>query len=87
VRFRGASRRALVIPAAAVRRQGQVTSVFIVDDDKARLRLIQIGSQEPEGVIVLAGLDSGEVVITAPPPQLGDADPVIATTVSSGGRQ
>jgi RND family efflux transporter MFP subunit len=76
IRFRGAARRALVVPAAAVRRQGQVTSVFVVRDDVARLRLVQLGSLGPDGAEVVAGLDAGERVVIDPPAALTDGAPV-----------
>jgi RND family efflux transporter MFP subunit len=64
--FRGAPRRALLVPAAAVRRHGQMSSVFVVQDGVARLRLIQVGASSSQGVEVLAGLDAGESVVTSP---------------------
>jgi RND family efflux transporter MFP subunit len=64
--FRGAPRRALVVPADAIRRHGQVSSVYVVQDGVARLRLIQVGASSPEGVEVLAGLDAGESIVTSP---------------------
>lgn len=79
LRFRGAPRRALVIPPSALRHHGQVTSVFVVQDGQARLRLVQPGYAGPEGVEVLAGLDAGEIVVTDPPPALSDGHPVTVT--------
>jgi RND family efflux transporter MFP subunit len=76
LRFRGAVRQALAIPAAAVRRQGQVTSVFVVRDGVARLRLVQAGAADGERITVLSGLDAGEVVVSHPPPALADGQPV-----------
>src|SRR5262245_36651751 len=38
-RFSGTSRRALTVPASAIVRRGQLTSVFVVDDGVARMRL------------------------------------------------
>jgi cobalt-zinc-cadmium efflux system membrane fusion protein len=64
--FRGASRRALLVPANAVRQHGQVASVYVVQEGVARLRLIQLGASFPKGVEVLAGLDVGESVVTSP---------------------
>ena len=72
VRFRGPSRQALLIPATAVRRQGQLVTAFVVEDGVARLRLLRTGYQGAEGVEVLAGVETGEVVVTAPPPALVD---------------
>ena len=70
--FRGAPRRALLVPAHAIQRHGQVSSVFVVQDGIARLRLIQLGPASSEGVEVLAGLDAGESVVTSPPTGLVD---------------
>jgi RND family efflux transporter MFP subunit len=65
--FSTQSRRALTVPAGALVRRGQVTSVFVVEQDVARLRLVNISGTE-----VLAGLSPGEVVIVAPPPAVTD---------------
>jgi RND family efflux transporter MFP subunit len=70
--FRGATRRALFVPADAVQRLGQVSSVFVVENGVARLRLIQAGARAPEGIEVLAGLDSGESIVTSPLTRLAD---------------
>lgn len=74
--FRGAPHRALVVPEHAIRRHGQVSSVFVVQDGIARLRLVQTGTASPDGVEVLAGLDSGESVVASPPPTLVDGSRV-----------
>lgn len=66
-RFPGASRAALVVPAEALVQHGQVTSVFVVVDGVARLRLVRV-----HGTEVLAGLQAGETVVVAPPPGLVD---------------
>jgi RND family efflux transporter MFP subunit len=76
VLFPGATRRALFVPADAVRRQGQVASVFMVEEGVARLRLVQTGAVLSQGVEVLAGLEAGESVVTAPPLGLADGTPV-----------
>jgi RND family efflux transporter MFP subunit len=66
-RIPGAARRALSVPAEALVRQGQVTSVFVVDGQVVRLRLVRVAGTE-----VLAGLTAGESVVLAPPPDLTD---------------
>jgi RND family efflux transporter MFP subunit len=63
--FQGAPRRALLVPAHAIQRHGQVSSVYVVQDGIARLRLIQLGPSSSEGVEVLAGLDAGESLVTS----------------------
>jgi hypothetical protein len=63
--FRGARRHALLLPAQAIRRHGQVSSVYVVQDGVARLRLVQVGAATSDGIEVLAGLDAGESVVTS----------------------
>jgi RND family efflux transporter MFP subunit len=70
--FRGAPRRTLLVPAAAVRRHGQVSSVFVVEDGVARLRLIQVGATSSRDAEVLAGLDAGESIVVSPLERLAD---------------
>jgi RND family efflux transporter MFP subunit len=76
-RFSIESRRALTAPAGAVVRRGQVTSVFVVEKNIARVRLVNVSGTE-----VLAGLSDGEVVIVSPPPAVSDGRRVKA----EGGR-
>jgi RND family efflux transporter MFP subunit len=65
--FSARPRRALTVPAAALVRRGQMTSVFVVEKDIARLRLVNVSGTE-----VLAGLSDGEVVIVAASPIVSD---------------
>lgn len=75
-RFAGPSRRALTVPASALVRRGQLTSVFVVENDRARLRLVNASESE-----ILAGLSESEVVILRPPAGLTDG-----RRVKTGGR-
>ena len=75
-RFGGTQRRALAIPPSAIVRRGQITSVFVVDKDVARVRLVNLSESE-----VLAGLTESEVVILSPPAVLTDG-----RRVSVGGK-
>lgn len=77
VRFPGPARRALTVPPEAVLTKGQVDSVFVVEANTARLRLVRLRGRE-----VLAGLTDGDVVIVSPPPDLADGRPV-----TTGGSQ
>jgi RND family efflux transporter MFP subunit len=70
--FRGAPRQALLVPAHAIQRHGQVLSVYVVQDGVARLRLIRVGTSSSEGVEVVAGLDAGESIIVSPLTRLID---------------
>jgi len=71
VRFEGARRRALVVPAEAVRTQGQLRSVFVVSGGVARIRLVQTADSS-DGIEIVAGLDAGEMVVVDPPADLTD---------------
>jgi RND family efflux transporter MFP subunit len=84
IRFNGPSRQALAIPLNAVQRHGQLTSVFVVEDGLARVRMLQLGTANENTVEVLAGLDAGEVVVTSPPPQLADAHAVTTSGAAPG---
>jgi multidrug efflux pump subunit AcrA (membrane-fusion protein) len=75
-RFGVTPRRALTIPASAIVRRGQVTSVFVVDQGMARVRLVNLRESE-----VLARLTESEVVILSPPAGVTDG-----RRVSVGGR-
>lgn len=66
-RFQGLPRRALTIPSSAILRRGQLTSVFVVEQGLARLRMINLSENE-----VLAGLTKSEIVIVSPPAGVAD---------------
>lgn len=67
------TRSALTVPASSIVRRGQITSVFVVDNGVARLRLVNATDRE-----ILAGLAEGEIVVVVPPPGLVDGHPVTA---------
>jgi RND family efflux transporter MFP subunit len=81
--FRGAPRRVVIVPAHAVQRQGQVLSVYVVQDGVARLRLIRAGTSSPQGVEVLAGLEAGESIVVSPLAGLADGASVEVGTGSA----
>jgi len=65
--FSGGIRRALTVPADALAQRGQLTTVFVVEDGAARLRLVHV-----RGTEILAGLSASDVVIVAAPPTVTD---------------
>ncbi len=85
--FGGTPRRALTVPPTRVVRRGQLTSVFVVENGVARVRLVSVSESE-----VLAGLSEGEVVILSPPAGVTDGrrvsagGPVMAATYGAAGR-
>jgi hypothetical protein len=75
-RFSAQTRRALTVPEGAIVRRGQMTSVFVVENGIARLRLVDLRETE-----VLAGLSEAEVVIVGAPSEVTDG-----RRVAEGGR-
>lgn len=84
VQFPGESTSHVAVPASAIRRNGQVSSVFVVDGAIARLRLVRTGDQVEGLVSIDAGLDADERVVVSPSAQLSDGRAVRVTP--SGGR-
>lgn len=64
--FAQGARKALAIPAAALVRDGQLESVFVVDQRRARKRLVTTGTRSADQVEALSGLGAGEQVILSP---------------------
>jgi multidrug efflux pump subunit AcrA (membrane-fusion protein) len=65
--------RMMLIPASTVVPQGQLTGVFIVDDNQiARFRLIRTGRRFDDTVEIITGLDEGQRFVLTPPPALVD---------------
>jgi RND family efflux transporter MFP subunit len=68
----------IVVPAAAVVRHGQLESVFVVQGETARLRLVRTGRELAGAVEVLSGLVDGEAVVSSDAIALVDDQPVKA---------
>lgn len=67
------TRTALMVPQQAVFERGALTAVWTVDhNNMIRMRLIKTGRSDGRQVEVLAGLSSGERIVTSSSPQLTD---------------
>jgi hypothetical protein len=66
------SRKVLAVPAGAVVEQGQVQSVYVVEDGRARSRLITTGAKNQGQVEVLSGLTVADKVVFPVPLSLRD---------------
>jgi len=53
----------VIVPAAALVREGEETAVFVVMGDKAQRRPVQIGLTDGTGIEILSGVKAGEMVI------------------------
>ena len=67
----------LLIPSTAVIHSGQLTGIYIVDDNHtARFRLIRTGRIFGASLEVLSGLKEGDRYVVVPPPTLSNGDGV-----------
>ncbi len=73
----GTNRKALYVPASAVRTFGQMEKIFVVSENVARLRLVRTGKEVNGRVEILAGLEPDETVVTSDIAKLVDGQPVI----------
>ena len=64
--------RGVLVPAAAVRKDGEQDVVFIARDHRAARRAVTLGGTSGEQRQVLAGVSAGEAVIVDAPPGLKD---------------
>ena len=71
-------RRVLAVPAAAVREEGQLRSVWVVEAGHARARMVSVGEAHQDRREVLSGLNEGERIVFPVPPGLTDGAPVEA---------
>jgi multidrug efflux pump subunit AcrA (membrane-fusion protein) len=72
-RFAGATRQTLTVPRSAVVRRGQLTFVFLLDDDRrARLRPVSVAAVDDHLVEALAGLRERDAIVLTPPASLTD---------------
>jgi RND family efflux transporter MFP subunit len=58
-------KKALTIPESAVRREGQVEQVYVIDQGTVHARLITTGARTAGRVEILSGLSAGETVAEA----------------------
>jgi RND family efflux transporter MFP subunit len=67
---------AVLVPAAAVRAEGDKGVVFVLAGDKVERRTVALGRTVANERQVLSGLRAGERVVLSPPESLGDGDAV-----------
>ncbi len=66
----------LTVPESAVVPYGQMERVFVVENGKAKLRLVRTGARSDEYLEILSGLAEGEEVVIAGNSKLQDGQPV-----------
>jgi len=70
--FAVGKREALLVPQSAILEKGQIRCVHVVEGDTARMRLVTVGEAQHDSREILSGLEAGERIVVAPPPQLAD---------------
>ena len=63
---RGGMERLLLVPVAAVVREGDLTGVRVVQKGRAELRWVRLGAVRGDRVAVVSGLTKGETVVVPP---------------------
>ena len=56
--------------------RGDEWAAFVVDDGRARLRIVELGQRNNEEAQILGGLEAGQAVVLHPPDTLIDGAPV-----------
>src|SRR5690606_37009789 len=62
----------LQVPSSALFRAGEDWAAFVVEDGRARRRLVQVGQQAGLRTQITAGLEAGDVVIVHPGNEVED---------------
>ncbi|HEY7446109.1 MAG TPA: efflux RND transporter periplasmic adaptor subunit [Vicinamibacterales bacterium] len=69
--------RAVMVPKVAVRTENYQTVVFVVKGDRVERRAVKVGGTDGDRVEILAGLQSGEQVVSPVPATLSDGTAVV----------
>ncbi len=82
------TRQALLVPAGAIVRRGQLQGLFVVESSRARLRWVRTGALSGDQIEVLSGLAPGDRFVVEPPAGLVDGASVeerpVAAEASGG---
>ncbi|MEQ1947689.1 MAG: efflux RND transporter periplasmic adaptor subunit [Bryobacteraceae bacterium] len=74
--FASGNRQSVVVPLSAVSTQGQIQSVFVVENGTAHRRLVTLGQRHGERGEVLSGITSGESIVATIPAGMVDGTKV-----------
>lgn len=79
-----ATERIVVVPPAAVVTRGGTSLVFAVVDGAVQQKTVTVGPTREDGLVITAGLDGSETLITQPPDSLKAGDRVKVTSAAAG---
>lgn len=75
-----ATKKALIVPRGSFSQTGNGKFVFVLDENnQAHRREVKLGSQNPEYIEIVEGLQEGERIITSSYSAFGDAEVIILT--------
>jgi RND family efflux transporter MFP subunit len=74
----------IMIPKRAIVPFGQLKKVFIVEKDRAWLRLVRTGRRQGDNIEILAGLDPGERIVVSNNRLLVNGQPLIPAQAPAG---
>ncbi len=69
---------AVIVPVGALFKQKAEWSVFVIENNRARIRAVTLSRRGDTNAAVTAGIVPGEHVVVFPPPALRDGDKVIS---------
>ena len=62
----------LKVPVGSVFRRGDDWAVFVVEDGRARLQIVELGQRNSDEAEIVSGLDAGQATVLHPPDTLAD---------------
>lgn len=74
---------ALVVPSVSVRTDDQGRFVYVVNNNKAQVKRVDVERQVGNFTVIKSGLTAGDIVITTVPPELTDGATVKVTTLDA----
>lgn len=72
----GTKGNAILVPENALQPFGQMERVFVVEDQKARMRLVKSGLKHGDRTEILSGIEPGELIVVSADSRLEDGQPV-----------
>jgi hypothetical protein len=78
--FSAGEQAALLIPRSSLVDRGELTGVYVVNNDVAVFRIVRLGSSRDSHIELLSGVKPGERIVMSPDAALSDGAPVVEST-------
>jgi multidrug efflux pump subunit AcrA (membrane-fusion protein) len=76
------SRQALLVPESAIVQRGQLTGLYVVQNNQALFRLVKTGKRYDAGIEVLSGLNPGMRIVSKPDTDVAEGVTIIDPAIS-----